>query len=201
VEKRVNLLVYFMSIVLTLTSCGQEAKKECKGRFRWDVKTMTDSKGIKLFSEVPFDSTISQLILVRPPAKMFILSKKDGRLPRFKSEEYLVKIVALVTKMDIRKDQDYHIVLKSPDSKASLIGEIPDPDCSYIAGFPVHCEKFRLARSQGDVIYKILKETKKPVLVEVIGVPFWDAPHFWIKGSSRTGREIHPILEIRVLEK
>ena len=100
--------------------------------------------------------------------------------------------------MIIEGDHDYHIVLESPDSVSSIIGEIPDPDCIYLTDFPVQKKKFSMVRSQGDAILNILKETKKPVLVEVTGIPFWDAPHFWIKGSSATGREIHPVLEIKI---
>ena len=183
------------------TGCSQEQSKECKGFFRWDVKTLTDKQGIDLLSEVPADSTISQLVSVKPPVRMFVLSKQDGRLPRFVSEKHLVKVIAYIEKMNIQADQDFHIVLRSPDSKASMIGEVPDPNCPYLSEFPVLRERFRTARIQGDSVWQQLKDTKKPVLVEVTGVPFWDAPHFWIRGSSKRGREIHPILSIRILNK
>jgi hypothetical protein len=201
VKNRFAGIVLFIAVSLNFNLFAQEVNKECKGRFRWNVKTLTDSAGISLLSESPYDSSISGLCAVDPPVRMFVLSNKDGMLPRFENETYLVKVVAMVTDMNIQKDQDYHIVLRSIDSKASMIGEIPDPDCSYLSDFPDQRRKFRLARNQGAAVYKILKETKKPVKVEVTGVPFWDAPHFWIRGSSKTGREIHPVTGIRILEK
>jgi hypothetical protein len=195
----VLFITYFPGSVLT--GYTQEEPKECNGFFRWDVKTLTDNLGIEILSRSPLDSTISQLVSVRPPVRTFVLSKKDGHLPRFSSEKYLVRVIAYVEKIKIQGDQDYHVVLRSPDSKASMIGEIPDPDCSSLSEFPVLKDKFRSVRNQGDSIRDQLKESKKPVLVEITGVPFWDAPHFWVRGSSRTGREIHPILNIRILQK
>ena len=190
-----------MVFYLSMTGCTQAQEKECRGKFRWDVKTLTDDKGIDLLSLIPSDSTISQLVSVQAPLRMFVLSEKDGRLPRFHNEKHLVKVIAVVERMNIQADQDYHIILRSPDSKASMIGEIPDPDCSYLSAFPTLREKYRSVRNQGEALECLLNETKKPVLVEVIGVPFWDAPHFWLRGSSKTGREIHPILNIRILGK
>jgi hypothetical protein len=194
----VLLITFFPGFLLT--GCTQEKPKECNGFFRWDVKTLTDNNGTDLLPYPPLDSTISQLVSVQPPERMFVLSKKDGRLPRFSSEKYLVRVIAFIDKIKIQGDQDFHIVLRSPDSKASLIAEIPDPDCPSLSAFPGLKEKFRTVRNQADSVRQLLKKTKTPVLVEVTGVPFWDAPHFWVRGSSRTGREIHPILNIRILE-
>jgi hypothetical protein len=190
-----------MTFLLTTSGCTQSKEKECNGFFRWDVKTLTDSGGMDLLSESPADSAISQLVLIKPPVRMFVLSKKDGRLPRFDSEKHLVRVFAMIEKINIEADEDYHVVLRSPGSKASMIGEIPDPDCPDLSAFPALKEKYRNARIQADSIWQQLKNNKKPLLVEITGVPFWDAPHFWIRGSSRTGREIHPIINIRILAK
>jgi len=198
---KVILLCWLLIVLAGFPGYSQGKNKECKGFFRWDVKTLTDSSDLTFMFDLPSDSTIEELIAEPPPVKMGILSKKAGHLPRFDSEKHLVKVIALVTKMSIQGDQDYHIILRSTESKASMIGEIPDPDCSYLSDFPIQREKFRVTRKQGDAIFNILKETNKPVLVEVTGVLFWDAPHFWLKGSSSTGREIHPVLEIKAIGK
>jgi hypothetical protein len=197
------LLVLFITFFpgSLLKGYTQEETKECDGFFRWDVKTLTDNNGIDLLSRSPLDSTISQLVSVRPPVRTFVLSKKDGQLPRFSTEKYIVRVIAYIEKIKIQGDRDYHVVLRSPDSKSSMIAEIPDPDCSYLSGFPVLKDKFRSVRNQGDSVLAQLKKSKKPVLVEITGVPFWDAPHFWVRGSSKTGREIHPVLNIRILQK
>jgi hypothetical protein len=198
---RFLILGFSMTFLFAITGCSQSKVKECNGFFRWDVKTLTDKGGLDLLSETPLDSTISELIKIHPPVHMFVLSKKDGRLPRFDSEKHLVRVFAIIEKINIEADEDYHVVLRSPDSKASMIGEIPDPDCPDLSTFPALKAKYRTARNQADSVWQQLKKTKTPVLVEITGVPFWDAPHFWIRGSSRTGREIHPVLNIRILEK
>ena len=137
-----------MVFYLSMTGCTQAQEKECRGNFRWDVKTLTDDKGIDLLSLIPSDSTISQIVSVQAPVRMFVLSEKDGRLPRFDSEKHLVKIIALVEKMNIQADEDYHIVLRSPDSKASMIGEIPDPGCAIFDSLPRLKMTYRESRAQ-----------------------------------------------------
>ena len=201
VKIRVLILGFSLTFLFATTGCAQGKDKECNGFFRWDVKTLTDSNGMDLLPKPPTDSTISQLVSVQPPVRMSVLSKKDRRLPRFDSEKHLVRVIAIIEEINIQADEDYHVVLRSPYSKTSMIGEIPDPGCAYFSAFPILKDKFTTVRKQGDSVWQQLKKTKTPVLVEITGVPFWDAPHFWLKGSSKTGREIHPILNIRILGK
>lgn len=180
---------------------SQGKVKECKGFFRWDVKTLTDSTGANLLSEIPFDSTISQLLSITPPKKFRILSGKDGKLPRYSNEKHLVRVRALIEDIQVKSDQDYHVIMRDPTSGDYMIGEIPDPDCSNLLNFPQLIEKYREARRQMEPVQKLLKEKDQPVMVEITGVPFWDARHWWLCRSAKTGREIHPILEVKLLVK
>jgi hypothetical protein len=184
-----------------ITSCTGLFESHCRGYFRWDVKTMTDTIAMSLFDKEPAGSTIEKLTSEKPPKRLSVLSKKDKIHPRYRDEFSLVIFKAVIIKMDIQKDRDFHIVLRSPESKASMIGEIPDPDCDYLAPFSLQREKFKKVRQQGDSLYAMYISTGKPIEVEVIGVPFWDAPHFWIRGSCSSGREIHPILSIRMIRE
>ncbi len=196
------LRVSIFTVLLLLTAISassQEHDNECKGLFRWDVKTLTDQGGIGLLSARIYDSTLSQLVWVHPPKHFFVLSKKDGRLPRYQEEKSIIRLVAKLVSVKIQKDQDLHIILKSTDSNEMMIGEIPDPGCPIFDSLPELRIAYMEARRQLNMATDQLNETKKPVLVEITGVPFWDAKHWWLHGCARNGREIHPIFSVKLL--
>jgi len=163
------------------------------------VKTLTDSGGVVLLSARIYDSTLAHLVSVHPPKHFFILSKKDSRLPRYETEKYLVKVVAIIQEVKVQKDQDLHIILKSPDSDDTMIGEIPDPGCRVFDSLPGLRAVFQKARQELELAGIPGKTSGKQVLVEITGVPFWDARHWWLRGCARNGREIHPILSVKIL--
>ena len=194
-------IVIFIGLLLTGSVFSQEGGKNCKGIFRWEVKTLTDIGGQELLSAGISDSALSQLVSVHPPKHFFVLSKKDGRLPRYPTERQLVRVVAIIKEVKTQADQDLHIVLKSPDSGDMMIGEIPDPECRIFDSLPELRTVYLEARRQLQQATDMIKATDKPVLVEITGVPFWDARHWWLRGCAHNGREIHPILSVKILER
>lgn len=178
---------------------GQKNNLTCPGRFRWDVKTLTDSAAKSLlFSEV-FPASIDELVKAKPEIRMCILSKKHNHLPRFRDERRLVRIIVQVTDYNIQRDQDYHILIRSADGKYRMVAEIPNPDCEIFVPFPYLRNAFKKARDEFDSVRTVLDGTGEPVLVEITGVPFWDAPHWWLRGTASNGREIHPVLSVKIL--
>lgn len=188
-----------LGVLLSISLFSQADGKDCKGFFRWDVKTLTDRGGAELLQQKPADTAMLQLLSVHPPRHFFVLSKKDGRLPRFEDEKLVVKVVALIVSVKTERDQDLHITLQSPDSKDFMISEIPDPACRLFDTIPALREAYTKARMQLAPVTDLLNSTKKPVLVEITGVPFWDARHWWLRGCARNGRELHPVLSVKIL--
>ncbi len=195
--KWIGLVV--LGLMLSISVSSQESGTDCKGFFRWDVKTLTDRGGVDLLSAKISDSTLSQMVSVHQPEHLFILSKKDGRLPRFEVEKQVVKAVVLIMNVRIQRDMDMHLILKSPDSDQTMIGEIPDPDCRIFDSLPELKTAFSRARQQIVQVADQIKLTGKPVLVEITGIPFWDARHWWLRGCARNGRELHPVLSVKIL--
>lgn len=193
------LMMLVLLAVFSVTGYGQGHGKECNGIFRWDVKTLTDPGGAALLAATVSGATVSQLVSVHPPRHFFILSKRDASLPRYDDEKKLVSIRAFVVAVKTERDRDFHITLKSPYSDTTMIGEIPDPGCGIFDSLPGLRMKYTEARAQLQPVIEQLDATRKPVLVEITGVPFWDARHWWLRGCAKNGREIHPVLAVKIL--
>jgi hypothetical protein len=191
--KRIDLFLIF--IFFFLSGFSQSGIK-C-GTWRWDIKTITDLDGLGLLLKTPEPSSIDKLVKEEPPKVLDNSSLQDGKLPRYPDERQVVEIMAYVTLVKEEDDHDLHLVLKSPTSKRTMIGEIPDPACPTFIKFPQLKTLFTNARKDGANVWNMLNQTRKPVKVKVTGVVFWDAPHGQT-GASKYGREIHPILKIEI---
>jgi hypothetical protein len=204
-EKRVKNKILksvclFIMFVLAISSLFAQ-DTECHGLFRWEVKTLTDPGGSELLKTGLTGSTVSQLLAVQPPKHFFIFSAKDAALPRYESEKQVVRIRAFVVSVKTERDRDLHIILKSPDSDETMIGEIPDPDCAIFDSLPELKMQYKAARVQLKLVREQLEAIRQPVLVEITGVPFWDARHWWLRGCAKNGREIHPVLSVKILHQ
>ncbi len=184
----------------SVNTFSQDKSVVCHGRFRWSVKTLVDSGGIEMLTMAPSDTSFDAFVKIKPDRKLGIFSKKDGRLPRLPDEKHVVRLKAYIESIKEMGDKDFHIVLKSTTSDAHMVAEVPDPQCYQLKHLPALQQRYSEARMEGERVKKLIKELKQPVLVEITGVPFWDARHWWLHGSSKTGREIHPVLEIRLID-
>lgn len=173
------------------------------GIWRWNIKTLTDREGTILLSEKPVPSSVDQLVKEMPPKVLYDNSHTDGMLPRYPSENLVVEVTAYVTHVRFeRDDRDLHLILKSPGSENTMVGEIPDPTCPTFDTFPSLRTYFEQTRTEGYDVWDRLKATHLPVKVKVTGVPFWDGAHSQRPiGASEYYREIHPILKIEVLSQ
>jgi len=195
---KLGFLIVFL--VLGFIFCSQHLPPKC-GKWRWDVKTITDQQGIGLLSKTPTKSSIDELVVIRPPKMLYSDNQSDGREPRMSSETQVVEIIAYVTKVKRESDDnDLHLILKSPNSENTMVGEIPDPACSTFDRFPVLRNHFTKTRLDGYKVWDYWKNAKRPIKVKVTGVLFWDAIHSQNKpkGASQYCREIHPILSIEI---
>jgi hypothetical protein len=171
------------------------------GKWRWDVKTLTDQQGMGLLSKKPIRSSVDELVVTKPPKVLYEYNRSDGEEPRMSSENQVVEIFAYVTKVKHESDDsDLHFILKSPDSENTMIGEIPDPACPTFDNFPLLRKHFTKTRQEGYNVWDKWKNTQRPVKVKITGVTFWDGihPNNNPKGASQYCREIHPILSIEL---
>lgn len=198
---RIWLFLWIVSLGLSTGSLAQQIARECPGRFRWDVKTLTDSSGPAVIRAEVLQSSVAELALAKPAVKFCILRKKHNHWPRLEDEKKLVKVRAFVTKYNTQHDQDFHILIRSEDEKYKMVVEIPDPECQIFASSPELKAVFTKARKEFAEVQKMLDETGKPVLVEITGVPFWDARHWWLKGTAPNGREIHPVIAVQIISR
>jgi predicted phosphodiesterase len=172
--------------------------KKCRGYFRWDVKTLTDPLGEKVLSTACVDTTIEDLVSAKRPGGMCLLSAKAARMARRVDEMQLVRVRAWVRRYNIQRDQDYHILVSSGEG-TQMVCEIPDPRCEVFTGFPGLADIFKNARDEFSPVITRLNTENQPVEVELIGVPFWDARHWWLRGTAKNGRELHPVISVKIL--
>ena len=204
---RKNSVELFVALILVLifsTSSHQDthSKHSKCGTWRWNIKTITDKAGPQLLSVHPIASSVDKLASEQPKHILNSFSQSDGYLSRQHDEEQVVEITALVSKVKYEDDHDLHFILNSLNSDQTMIGEIPDPECSTFDGFPQLRSHFTKTRSEGMGVWEHWKSVKRPVKVRITGVPFWDGAHpKRPKGASPYFREIHPILSIEILEK
>jgi hypothetical protein len=113
-----------------LLSNDVHAQTRC-GTERWPVKTLADlDSGKVAFAPVP--STIADLTAIPIPEIPYPI---DRRIAPHELRVYRVR--AVVSQIISEDDGDWHVVLRDPSSSASMIAEIPSPEC---AATP-HCRR------------------------------------------------------------
>ena len=167
------LPVFLVSGLLVFSQHRRDPNK-C-GTWRWDIKTLTDKEGPSLLNRKPIQTSLDQLVSVRPPKVLYDNNRSDGLLPRYPTEKLVVEIDAYVVKMKYEQDDhDLHLILRSVSSNETMVGEIPDPRCPTFDTFPALRNWFGKTREDGYKIWDKLKKTHMPVKVRITGVPFWD---------------------------
>jgi len=115
---RTAILMLFLVSVFMF--CSLQVPVKC-GKWRWDVKTLTDKAGSSLLLKEPVPSSIDQPVREPSPKVLHHDSHSDSRLPRFPNENQVVEIVACGIKVKYEEDDhDLHLVLKSPSSENSM---------------------------------------------------------------------------------
>ncbi len=114
------------------------------------------------------------------------------------------RVRAVVLEFNLQDDKDFHVVIAQPNNqKRTMIIEFPDPVCSGVCKSD-HLEKMRSAReafiTQFGMPKKKFTELDDPVLVEIVGVGFFDRMHGQRGRALPSGIELHQILAFRVIE-
>jgi hypothetical protein len=187
---RAAVLSFLLSVAIsgcrTVDSGLHTARLPC-GLYRWPVKTLTDLDAASVHW-TPIDTTLRHLVALPRPESVH-------RKRRTTYEFYVFRVQAVLVAVHTMVDQDLHLLLQDPDDpKVRMIAEVPSPLCAsgtaqtsaYAAARRVAVSLRRRGRAEG-------------ALVEVTGIGFFDALHK--RGSSHTGVELHPVLQIAVVER
>jgi len=180
----IKLIVLILAVFtndLIYGQCGSE---------RWEVKILSDAEAgdIKF---TPVKSTVSkQLALMKP-------DYHENNL-RDKTEKKVYKIDCILLEYVQEADSDWHLVVKDLVTNEKMVVEIPDPDC--IDQSNPHFSKIDLSRKRLTAkVGPVKKKPRKPPVgtkIQIIGVGFFDKKNH-PKGFK--GRELHPVLELKVL--
>lgn len=187
------ILVLLLAIHASPQTCGFHC-----GTARWKVKTLTDTTVENLDSN-PIVKSIHWLRTRTRPSSL----PNTKRLIGIETMTFKVTGVVLKYKFEAN-DNDFHVVIAQRNNhNRTMIIEFPDPECASVceSGF---LNEMRQARA--DFIAHFGEPTgsftvlDNPVLVEVIGVGFFDKMHGQIGRALPSGIELHPVLSFRVLE-
>lgn len=197
-NKLIILVIMSLLFVAIPQSYAQQKSMQC-GQWRWDVKTLTDKDGTGLLMAKPVEMEFGQILGTKAPRKLDGKSETDKIQPRFASEKVVVEFTAFITSITITdNDHDFRMVLKSPGSEDTFLGELPNPNCATFDKFPGQRNLFDKTWKDLSMIMEKISKDSKPVKVKITGVRFWDAPD-GERGASSSGLEIHPVLNVTLL--
>ena len=162
------------------------------------MKTLTDTT-VDMIDLDPVEKSINWLRTRTPPHPL----PSNKRLIGIETMTFKVKGVVLSFKKETN-DNDFHVVIaQSNNHSRTMIIEFPDPLCANVcsSGFFDQIKKARedfIARfGQPTTEFTDLDE---PILVEVIGVGFFDRDHNQIGRALPSGIELHPVISFKALE-
>jgi hypothetical protein len=173
-------------IVAALVALGFVFHEHVNGE-RWMVKTLADA-----FEP---DSAATPTTIGEQTALPTV--KVSGSAARAKEERTLYTLTADLVGLKKDFDGDYHLVLRDPESHATMIAEIPDEDCKAPAKYK---RMFRDSRASVDRLVGppgLMNREVAPKRVQVTGLGFFDEDHIVPQpGMAKNCREIHPVIRI-----
>ena len=178
--------LYFLLITITLSTiiygqCGSE---------RWDVKTLNDPEANDIVF-TPVSSTVHKQLQFLKPAY-------HEANPRDATEKRVYRIKCILVKYMKENDSDWHLVVKDLNSNEKMVVEIPDMDC--VDASNPHFSKIEVSKNRLKAKVGPVKKTPRAApagtKLQITGVGFFDKDNHPI---CFKGREIHPVLELKVL--
>ena len=185
-------IFFFLLLIFSLTAFVQP-----KVRYRWPLKLLMDKKGYNAVGTEAIATTVDALDTIARPAGINAVSK------RTETEELKVTVDAYIIARGHEKDGDYHLVLQSINSNATVIAEIPNPKNPKLKeNAPLRllygqCRHF-IDSSMG-APWGGIRTLRKKRKVNITGVLFFDKMSHGT-GHAPNGIEIHTVLEIKGIE-
>ncbi len=186
-----NILKVFLLLIAGGAALIGTALSEHVHSPRWKVKTLEDAFVVS--SQVVPTSIAEQDALPAPT-----VGEQVTRLP---SERTVYEVTAQLIQIKKEFDGDYHLVLEDPATKLKMVAEIPDTNA--LEPLPYR-EDFARARQKIDAAIGrpglFAEHPSGKRMVEITGIGFFDEPHILTPdGMAPNGREIHPVLHIKLM--
>ena len=160
----------------------------------WAMKTLRDN-GASHVNFTPHATSISWLAAQRAPRDPDLVTHRLAPV-----ETTVWSVRAQLVGYRIEADGDYHLVLRDPQSGATMIGEIPMPSCVTSRGATyaaLRTEVNRIGHHAATRFWWWLDyHGATPPTVTISGVGFFDRIHQQ-DGVARNGVELHPVLGVR----
>jgi hypothetical protein len=176
-----------LAISIAANACGQE---------RWPVKVLTD-KDRHMIAKTPKSATVTFLggLNAPPNDERTAANAKTHRIADPEKTTYSVKAILLGYRKE--GDGDFHLVLQDPnDQNATMIAEIPDPQCVNDPTLASHLDKFRQALvARFGAPGKKTKRLAHPARITLRGIGFFDIAHATEQdGKAPNNIELHPVI-------
>ena len=184
---RVAKIHLAVATLLVVSNC---IEAQC-GTERWPVKILEDSEAPQI-NFTPRNSTVKkQLAFFKPDYH------EDN--PRDTTEKQVYRIKCKLVKYMQEKDSDWHLVVQDLVTSQQMVVEIPDTDCIDMSN--PHFNKIELSRNRLRAqVGPVKRQPRVPpagTRLQIVGVGFFDKNNH---PSGFRGREIHPVLELKVLQ-
>ena len=200
-----KIIIILIFILLSSGLLSSQVKEKC-GNGRWDVKILADRES----SEINFNPVDIFYKQLKKFDKKIKLSKENGdeQRARLDDEKQVYRITGYLKEWEQKSDFDFHLII-ALDDEHSIVCEIPSPDSCPEVRATKFAEQYRNCRNTV-ISLKIKKKNKDDydkshkikhdVKVEIEGVLFHDLKHKKVKGAMPHFLELHPVLNIRVIE-
>lgn len=184
-----RLFLIWLFLWLNLISSAQ-----C-GKERWNVKTLSDKDTLKVVFNHPIKTTVNTQAVLPKPAKI------PKNMPRQNTECNVYTIDCYIIEYKKEADKDIHIVLRDLQTNATMVAEIPSPECKEVqktSRYKKFAELYTWFTVNIGNPTSSFKTLVKPLKVRITGVGYYDFIHGQ-RGMAPNGREIHPVLSISLL--
>jgi len=179
--KLFSLLFFLASNIITYSQCGSE---------RWDVKTLNDAEAGDI-NFTPVTSTVHKQLSFPKP------DYHEDNL-RDATEKKVYRIKCILVRYMLEGDSDWHLVVEDLTTNEKMVVEIPDLDC--IDQSDPHFSKIEVSRNRLKASVGPVKKTPRippsGTKLQITGVGFFDKKNHPV---GFKGRELHPVLELKVL--
>jgi hypothetical protein len=188
-------MIKYVSCVIALLVLSSNIAWTC-GKERWPVKVLTDKDRAQIHKTAK-NERVSVLGGLHGPPNTDRTSANGNNHRLGAPEETTYRVSALLLGYRKESDGDFHLVLQDPnDANATMIAEIPDPQCVQDSTLATQLGNFRqqLVAKFG-APGKKTKRLPNPVPITLRGIGFFDVDH----GTEQDGKapnnlELHPVI-------
>lgn len=173
--------LFLLSFLFSQAQCGTE---------RWPVKILEDPEANDIVF-TPVSSTVHKQLAFTKPTY-------HESNPRDATEKKVYKMNCILVKYMEEGDKDWHLVVQDLNTNEMMVVEIPSLDC--IDQSNPHFSKIAVSRNRLKAQVGPVKSTPRVppagTKLEITGVGFFDKSNH---PTGFKGRELHPVLELKVL--